>query len=71
LIDFPQFRGAIHRIPNRISGFFIEAVIIIPEEATIKEDPSGDGRETTGKGGTAGSVAEKAIGVREIVEALR
>lgn len=49
----------------------VEAVVVITEEAAVEEDAGGGGREAAGEGGAGGGVAEEAIGVGEVAEALR
>lgn len=55
---------------GRWGNFGVEAVVVVTEEAAVEENAGGDGGEAAWDLGAAGGVAEEAVGVRQVVEAL-
>lgn len=48
----------------------VEAVVVVAEEAAVEEDSRRDRREAARELGAAGGIAQEAVRVGEVVEAL-
>lgn len=71
LFDFVLFRRAAdHGVARRVGGLAVKSVGIVTEEAPVEKNGGGEGGEAAGEFRAAGGVAEEAVGVGEVIEAL-
>lgn len=70
VVNIKIFITTLEGIKRRRNRFLIEAVVVITQEAAIKIDAAGEGREAERELGARSSIAKKAVGLGEILVAL-